>query len=137
MQIKLLTVFILLILSLLAGAICFLIIKFLITNKTRKGVRIDRQDVLPFTLGFFEILMFSFSILVNTPSFIAFWISVKTALKWNSRPIIKKKKDTNRQLENKENKFTYLRFLIGNAINIILSYVIASIIKGEVIIFRE
>ena len=137
MQIKLLTVLILLILSLVAGCICFLIIKFLITNKTRKEVRIDRQDILPFTLGFFEIAMFSFSILINTPSFIAFWISVKTALKWTSKPIIKKKKDTNRQLENKENKFTYLRFLIGNAINIIFSYVIASIIKGEVIVFRE
>jgi Mg2+/citrate symporter len=81
--------------------------------------------------GLIEISMYSFSILVKIQLFIAFWIGVKTAIKWDYE---RKAKDT-KDVDYSGTKLRYLRFLIGNALNVIISYLIAVAIKGVIIGF--
>jgi len=82
-------------------------------------------DVLSIINGIIEIFMFSLAILIKIPLFMAFWIGVKTALKFDFPKVT-----------TKDSKFVYLRFLIGSALCIIFSYVIAVIINKEIIIFN-
>lgn len=86
--------------------------------------------------GMIEILMFSCAILLNIQLFIAFWLGVKTALKWDYE-----KKSVPRESKIVETtdyfttKFFYLRFLIGNALNIAMGYIIATLANRGLITF--
>lgn len=101
-------------------------------------LQMRRERVLKtmsFISGFFEIFLYAFSILLNIHVFIAFWLGVKTALRWD---VEKKERQnvTGRTIQGEESheqiiKFHYLRFLLGNSLNISISYLIASFIKGE------
>ena len=87
--------------------------------------------ILSIVNGTIEVIMYSFSILIALPLFIAFWIGVKTASRWD---LLKKEKDEVSQYYT-DTKYMYLRFLIGNAFNIIGSYIIAVIINKGIICF--
>ena len=91
--------------------------------------------ILAITNGFFEIMIYSFCILINIPSFIAFWIGIKTAVSWKLEKKSDKKPSMN--IEYNYVRVFYFRFLIGNALNIISSYIICCIIKGEMIYFSR
>ena len=67
-------------------------------------------------LGRCELLMFTIAFIINWPQWIAVWIGVKTSVHWAGW-----KNDTGR---------TFNIFLIGNAINIIFSFLGAMIIKA-------
>jgi MFS family permease len=109
------------------------------TNDQLKKKRRKIVKTLSKINGIIELILYSFSILINIQLFIAFWLGVKTALKWDyekrpgasSLPI--------RQISEEKDytiiKFLYLRFLLGNAINIGLSYLIAIIVKQTIIKF--
>jgi hypothetical protein len=75
--------------------------------------------------------MYSFSILIHIPLFIAFWIGVKTASRWD----LQKKKSMDEEPSFADTKFMYLRFMIGNAVNIIGSYIISVLINNGIIFF--
>lgn len=95
--------------------------------------------------------MYLTAFLIAKPEFIVFWIGIKTALLWlrQVKPVYQEsnllegfkitvsgsiinnvdlEKTTVKQ--NFENKLGYLRFLIGNAYNIIFSFVISCYLNG-------
>lgn len=88
--------------------------------------------------GIIEVFLYSVSFLVGVQIFVAFWIGVKTALRWDYEKRAPEHSECESQIEGKYynmTKFLYLRFLIGNALNIGFSYLIATIIKNGWIIF--
>lgn len=100
--------------------------------------------------GLIEQTMYVSAFLISKPEFIVFWTGIKTALLWfrQVKPIYHKQGlfdtfvlttgsiKTNVDLEatalrqNFENKVGYLRFLIGNALNIVASFVISYYLDG-------
>lgn len=86
--------------------------------------------LLAFLSGFLEILLFSSSFLIDKPEFILLWLGIKTALKWD------RKRNEQKEYRDFESRGQYFSFLIGNAVNIILAFTIASIISGQFLYFK-
>jgi hypothetical protein len=69
------------------------------------------------------MLLYVISISIEKPEFIAIWLTLKTALRWDrDRNKNDAQSTTDRIADDITMRGTYLTFLIGNGINIILAF---------------
>lgn len=97
-------------------------------------------SILVLINGMIEVTLFGYCLLNGFAPFIAIWLGVKTAMKWT----FEKKYITNELIEDviddpterkriiedhkiNETKFFYLRFMIGNALNIFAGFMVYKI----------
>ena len=96
--------------------------------------RFNEFPWLAFFAGSIEVLLYSSSMLDGKPEFIFIWLGVKTALKWDRS--VKKKKEVETDKERIElevtQRATYLTYLIGTGLNIILAYVSYRFVEATV-----
>lgn len=112
-----------------------------ILNKIENAKGFKDLKVYELVNGMIEVFMYTSSILLHAPEFIILWIGVKTALRWFNKITINRpiSWDTDQRstdkAQNFDNKKTYLKFLIGNSLNVICSYFVACLITQSIISF--
>lgn len=125
-------ILLLLVLSLIGSIIVFAIVRYLIKPyiknqldllKGDKKRYLDELPFLAFVSGFLEIFLYSWCFILAKPEFVVLWIGVKTALRWD------RDRNLDKDTRDIEYRGLYYSFLIGSAINIILAYVVASIVS--------
>jgi hypothetical protein len=112
--------------SIITWGIIEWIIKWYIKREVKNYTINSLREVtcLAWFAGFLEIFLYTVSIIIKKPEFIAVWIGLKTAIKWN-------RSQNRKSLSETELRGNYLTQLIGNSLNIIFAIVMVYIIKGE------
>jgi hypothetical protein len=99
------------------------------SNLGKDNKHLSEVRWLVFFSGFLEVILYGGSFLIGKPEFIILWIGVKTALKWDRKPV--RELDIN----DTDRRGMYHSFLLGTALNIVLGYLAACFVSGYFLTF--